>query len=79
MIGCEDMCEDRLCRLTRVFEFSTDYHYQLTLKMASAQDVETSVNNNSPSRDSNHPDDLFQSRNNNFIIVISHMGVREKK
>ena len=33
-----------------------------TLKMASAQVVETSVNNNSPSHDSNHPDDLFQSR-----------------
>ena len=34
----------------------------LTLKMASAQVVETSVTNNSPSQDSNHPDDLFQSR-----------------
>ena len=33
-----------------------------TLKIASAQVVETSVNNNSPSQDSNHPDDLFQSR-----------------
>ena len=30
--------------------------------MASAQVVETSVTNNSPSQDSNHPDDLFQSR-----------------
>ena len=30
--------------------------------MASAQVVETSVVNNSPSQDSNHPDDLFQSR-----------------
>ena len=30
--------------------------------MASAQVVETLVNNNSPSQDSNHPDDLFQSR-----------------
>ena len=37
-----------------------DYH--LTLKMASAQVVETSVTNNSPSQDSDHPDDLFQSR-----------------
>ena len=34
----------------------------LTLKMASAQVVEMSVTNNSPSQDSNHPDDLFQSR-----------------
>ena len=34
----------------------------LTLKMASAQVVETSVTNNSPSQDPYHPDDLFQSR-----------------
>ena len=33
-----------------------------TLKMASAQVVEMSVTNNSPPQDSNHPDDLFQSR-----------------
>ena len=30
--------------------------------MASAQVVELSVANNSPSQDSNDPDDLFQSR-----------------
>ena len=30
--------------------------------MASAQVLETSVTNNSPSQDSNHPDDLFQSK-----------------
>ena len=34
--------------------------------MASAQVVETSVTNNSPSQDSNHPDDLFQSRYNKY-------------
>ena len=56
--------------LTRVFEFSTDQHYHLTLKMASAQVVETSVTNNSPSQDSNHPDDLFQSRYIIIYIVI---------
>ena len=33
----------------------------LTLKMASAQVVETSVACNIPSQDSNHPDDHFQS------------------
>ena len=33
----------------------------LNMKMASAQVVETSVTNNSPSQDSTHPDDLFQS------------------
>ena len=30
--------------------------------MASAQGVETSVTNSSPFQDSNHPDDLVQSR-----------------
>ena len=35
--------------------------------MASALVVETSVTNNSPSQDFNHPDDLFQSR---YIIII---------
>ena len=39
---------------------SLDNH--LTLKMASAQVVETSVANNSLSQDSNHADDLFHSR-----------------
>ena len=34
----------------------------LTLKMASAPVVETSVANDSPSQDSSHPDDHFQSR-----------------
>ena len=34
----------------------------LTRKMASAQVVETSVANNSPSQDFSHPDDHFQSR-----------------
>ena len=40
--------------------------------MASARVVETSVANNSPSQDSNHPDDLFQSRN---IIIVSGVVV----
>ena len=34
----------------------------LQTQVASARVVETSVTNNSPSQDSNHPDDLFQSR-----------------
>ena len=33
-----------------------------TLKMASVQVVKTSVTNNMPSQDHNHPDDHFQSR-----------------
>ena len=37
--------------------------------MASAQVVETSVTNNSPSQDSSHPDDLFQS-----IILLLKTG-----
>ena len=38
------------------------FRYFLTLKVASAQVIETSVTNNSPSQDSNRPDDHFQSR-----------------
>ena len=38
------------------------FRVNLTVKMASAQVVESSVTNNSLSQDSNHPDDLFQSR-----------------
>ena len=41
-------------------------NFQLTLPLdsedGSAQVVETSVTNNSPSQGSYHPDDLFQSR-----------------
>ena len=38
------------------------FFLHLTLRKASAQVVETLVINNSPSQDSNHPDDLLQSR-----------------
>ena len=51
---------DQIKSLTRVFEFQLTK--TITLKMAPAQVVETSVTNNSPSQDSNHPDDLFGSR-----------------
>ena len=59
----------------------TNYH--LTLKMASAQVVEASVANNSPSQDSNHPDHFhsMQSlcsnifcRNNTQISCRTHVG-----
>ena len=42
-----------------VFNFQLTKIDHLTLKMASAQDVKTSVANNSPSQDSGHPDDHF--------------------
>ena len=35
---------------------------QVTLKMTSAQDIETSVATKSPSQDPFHPDDLIQSK-----------------
>ena len=38
--------------------------------MASAQVVETSVTNNSPSQDSNHPDDLFQPMCDTAMLLI---------
>ena len=44
------------------FSESSDH---LTLKMASAQVVETSAANNSPSQVFSHPDDYFQS--NHFL------------
>ena len=53
--------------------------------MGSAQVVETSITNNSPSQDSSHPDDLFQSQyvtpgfkpfsyNGNFVPKSLHKG-----
>ncbi|KAK2574026.1 hypothetical protein P5673_000144 [Acropora cervicornis] len=39
----------------------SQFNYHLTLKMASAQVVESSVTNNSPCQDSNDSDDLSQS------------------
>ena len=43
--------------------------------MASAQVVETSVTNNSPSQDSNHPDDLFQSRDYSSSFIMNPVVV----
>ena len=46
--------------------------------MASTQVVEMSVTNNSPSQDSNHPDDLFQSRKSILYITgktSTHIGL----
>ena len=48
----------------------------LTLKMASAQVVKMSVTNNSPSQDSNHPDDFFQSR---FLAIVNIAQMEEVK
>ena len=50
-----------------IFEFTTD----LTLKMASAQVVEMSVSNNSPSQDSNHPDDHSQSSQQLLLSMMA--------
>ena len=49
--------------------------------MASAQVVETSVANNSPSQDSNHPDDLFQSVTRGFkpFSYLSSLGRQSEK
>jgi len=45
-------------RITTVILISTGH---LTLKVTSAQDVETSVTTNSPSQDSSHPDNQIPS------------------
>ena len=42
----------------------------MTLKMASAQVVETSVANNSPSQDYNHPEDLFNQGLYSWVETI---------
>ena len=47
--------------------------------MASAEVVGTSVTNNSPSQDSKHPDDLFQSRYYFFIAQNSICGSGQSK
>jgi len=53
----------------------------LTLKMALAAVLETSVPNNSPSQDSDHPDYIFQSRydlllgSNHFLIMMMNAVV----
>ena len=54
-VACEFACAVRM-RSSNDRIRPIDYH--LTLKVASTQ----VVTNNSPSRVSNHPDDLFQSR-----------------
>ena len=43
----------------------------MTLKMTSTQVVKTSVANNSPSQDSGHPNDHFQSRYSKYNICPS--------
>ena len=57
------------------------------MKMASAQNVETSVANNSPSQDQSHPDDLFQSRyltvccpiSGHFDVTILYFVIKTKQ
>ena len=53
---------DQANRSPGVLNFQLTKNEQLSLKMASVQVVETSVANNSPSGNSSHPDDHFQSR-----------------
>ena len=56
---CSHLCTNHGGVWVRVRDY---WRSDFTLKMASAQVVKTSVTNNSPSQDSNHPDILFQSR-----------------
>ena len=46
------------------------------MKMTSVQVVETSVTNNSPSRDSGHPDDLFRL---GMLLLDSNHFLKEIK
>ena len=47
------------------------WYSNLTLKMPSAWVVKTIVTNKRPSQDSNHPDDLFQSRHETQMLQLS--------
>ena len=64
MTDVSTTCAEAIFRVTlKMADDSTtcaEAIFRVTLKMASAQVVETSVTNNSPSQDSYHPDDLFQ-------------------
>jgi len=51
----------------------------LTLKMASAQDVETSVTTNSPSRDSFHPDDQIPPKCPLLLLTFLLLSRDEEK
>ena len=55
---CSHLCTNHGGVWVRVRDY---WRSDLTLRMASAQVVKTSVTN-SPSQDSNHPDIIFQSR-----------------
>ena len=60
--------------LTRFLNFRLTKIDHLTLKMASAQVVETSVADNSPSQDSSHPDGHFNQGvlllGSNHVLII---------
>ena len=56
-----DWSPEKDCCLWLTFRQPVRKQSSVTLKMASAQVVETSGTSNSPSQDSNHPDDLFRS------------------
>jgi len=54
-----------------ILEFTTNQNHHLTPKTAPAQVVETSASNNSPSQDSNHPDDHFQSSQQLLLSMMA--------
>ena len=65
------LCNMCACQSVCVSKPSSEFDI-LTLTMASTQVVETSLANNSPSQDSYHPDDLFQSRYMVLLLGSNH-------
>ena len=68
------MIEEKDCR-TVVGDWRFDNLCESHLQSQSAQVVETSVADNSPSQDSNHPDDHFES----ITVANDHRLATEKK
>ena len=60
VVLCTEVADVRV-RVRLTSKNNATKYLNLTLKMAFAQVVETSIANNSRSQDSNHPDDFFQS------------------
>ena len=59
-LSMDNVCNRHLFSIPSRVERAEEQQH--SLKMASAHVVETSVTNNNPSQDSNHPDDLSQPR-----------------
>ena len=70
-----DWSPEKDCCLWLTFRQPVRKQSSVTLKMASAQVVETTGTSNSPSQDSNQPDDLFDQVM--LLLCSSHLLIRD--